>query len=150
VRYHNNGFSLLEVLLALLILGIGFVGVLEGITMALHSSKGSERQTTAVLLAVGHMEELCVERLLSESEEEGDFGEEFPAYSWSETINETSHSGLFEVTVTVSLTSTDQIIYELKTLLFDDSNGLNHDLQGDQFGRQDSQGDNNFKRGQSR
>ena len=47
----NSGFSLVEVMCAILILGIALAGLTEGVTTALTSSKESELQTTAALLA---------------------------------------------------------------------------------------------------
>ena len=45
----NAGFSLVEVMIAVLILGIAIVGLTQGFTTALASSKESELQTTAAL-----------------------------------------------------------------------------------------------------
>src|SRR5882762_5584731 len=56
--HRNGGFSLVEVMCAILILGIGLVGLTQGITAALQSSKESELQTTAALLAAGQIETL--------------------------------------------------------------------------------------------
>ena len=44
------GFSLIEVMCAILILGIALVGLTQGLTTALSSSKESEQQTMAALL----------------------------------------------------------------------------------------------------
>ena len=49
----NAGFSLIEVMCAVLILGIGIAGLTQGITTALASSKEAEVQTAAALLAAG-------------------------------------------------------------------------------------------------
>ena len=45
------GFSLVEVMVAVLILGVALAGLTEGITTALSSNKESELQTTAALIA---------------------------------------------------------------------------------------------------
>ncbi len=54
------GFSLIEVMCALLILAVGLAGLVQGISTALGSNKDSELHTTAALLAEGRMETLRV------------------------------------------------------------------------------------------
>ena len=49
----DHGFSLVEVMVAVLILGVALAGLTEGITTALSSNKESELQTTAALIAAG-------------------------------------------------------------------------------------------------
>lgn len=114
----SRGFSLVEVICALFILGVCVAGVTEGVTLALRSSKESELQTSAALLASSRIELIRADGYFTDGEEDGDFGDEFPAYSWRQTIAETSIEGLHEVTVAVNQTSTKEEIYELKTLLF--------------------------------
>lgn len=114
-----TGFSLVEVLVAILILGIGVVGLTQGVTTALRSSKEAEWHSTAVLLAAGRMEELRADGFVIEGEDEGDFGTAFSRYRWKQSTVPTDIDGLFEVTVTVEDTSNEKPLYELKTLLFD-------------------------------
>ena len=73
----NAGFSLVEVMCAILILGISLVGLTQGITAALRSSKESELQTTAALIAAGQIETLRAEGFVIDGETEGvrEFGE---------------------------------------------------------------------------
>src|SRR6202012_2526970 len=54
---NEGGFSLIEVMVAILILGIALTGLVHGITTALSSSKESELQTVAALYAQGKIEE---------------------------------------------------------------------------------------------
>ena len=104
---------------AILILGVGLVGLAQGITAALTSSKESELQTTAALIAAGQIETLRAEGYLVEGVTEGDGGEGLSSYSWKQTIAANATDGLFEVTVTVENSKTGQAIYEIQTLLFD-------------------------------
>ena len=116
---NNAGFSLVEVMCAILILGLAMVGLTLGITTALTSNKESELQTAAALIAAGQMEQLQADRILADGVEEGDCGAGLSLYRWRQSISSTSISGLHEVAVTVENTRTGKPIYELRTLLFD-------------------------------
>ena len=115
----DAGFSLIEVMCAILILGVGLVGLTQGITTALSSSKDSEVQSAAVLLASGQIETLRAEGYLIAGESEGEGEGTLSNYTWIQTITETQPEGLFEVTVKVQKTSSGEEILELKTMLFD-------------------------------
>lgn len=113
------GFSLVEVLCATLILGVGLVGMTQGIVTALRSNKEAEFQTSAALIASAQIELLRVEGLLVEGEEEGLCEEPLALYRWRRSITGASLDGLYEVTVVIENSKTEKAIYELRTLLFD-------------------------------
>jgi prepilin-type N-terminal cleavage/methylation domain-containing protein len=113
------GFSLVEILVALLILGFGLVGLTEGITVALRTSKEAEHQTAAALLATGRLEMLRADKYLSAGETSGEFGGAFPLYGWEERITETTSDGLYRVVIAIKLLQTGETVYELETLLFE-------------------------------
>ena len=115
----NAGFSLVEVMCAILILGIAMVGLTLGITTALSSNKESELQTTAALLAAGQIELLQADKILTDGVQEGEFGAGLALYRWKQTVSSTAISGLHEVEVTVENSKTGKTIYELRTMLFD-------------------------------
>ena len=115
----NAGFSLIEVMVAIMILGVALVGLTHGITTALGSSKDPELQTTAALFAAGKIETLRAEGGLENGETDGNCGAGLEAYRWQQTISGTDIDGLHDVTVVVETASSSQEIYELKTLLFE-------------------------------
>jgi len=115
----NAGFSLVEVMIAVLILGIAIVGLTQGFTTALASSKESELQSTAALFAAGQIETLRAETGLTDATTEGDCGEDLPHYRWRQTISPTEIAGLHQVSVDVDNSRTGELIFELKTLLFE-------------------------------
>lgn len=117
---HNSAFSLVEVMCALLILGIGIVGLTQGLSAALQSSKEAEIQTNAALIAAGRIETLRADGYLVAGETEGELGGGLSSFKWKETISETDLDGLFEVSVVVQNSDTDATLFELKTLLFDE------------------------------
>ena len=115
---HNTGFSLVEVMIAVVILSVALIGLTQGITTALASSKESELQTTAALFAAGQIELLRAEADLIDGTDNGDCGEFLPLYRWKQTIKPTGTDGLHDVDVIVENSQTGAEIYELRTLLF--------------------------------
>jgi len=106
---------------AIAILAVALVGLTQGITTALSSSKESELQTAAALLAAGRIETLRAEGYLYDGVEEGRFGDELAYYQWKQTITSTSTLGVHEVEVVIENARTGQSLYELQTMLFDPS-----------------------------
>jgi len=119
-----GGFSLIEVLCAILILGVGIAGLTHGLNTALSSSKESELQTTAALLAAGRIETLRADGFVVDGVEEGDAGDNLPLYHWQQTITRSDIEGLHQVTVLIEEPKTGKAIYELRTLLFDPPSSL--------------------------
>jgi len=115
---HHAGFTLVEVMVAIVILAIALVGLTQGITTALASSKESELQTTAALFAAGQIELLRAENDLIDGTDNGDGGAGLSLYRWKQTISPTDMDGLHDVDVVVENSQTGAEIYELKTLLF--------------------------------
>ena len=112
------GFSLIEVVMAIAILGVAVVGLTEGLSLALQSNKESELQSTAALFAAGKVETLRAEGAYENGETEGDCGEDLPLYHWKQSITSAGMDGLYEVKVTVENAKTGKAIYEIETLLF--------------------------------
>ena len=115
----REGFSLVEVLCALLVLGIGVVGITEGLALSLRSSKEAESQTAASLLAASRIEFLRADKILIAGEEDGAFEAPFSHYVWRQTVTETQIRGLYDVRVEVFLPPAKQTLGELQTLLFE-------------------------------
>jgi len=118
----RSGFSLVEVLLSILILGIALTGLTRGVTTALGASKEMELQTGAAMVAAAQIELLRAEGFIIAGENEGESG---TLYKWQQSVVESTTEGLYEVTVAVNHSSTDKQIFELKTLLFDPPLDLN-------------------------
>ena len=115
----HAAFTLVEVMVAIVILAIALTGLTQGITTALASSKESESQATAALFAAGQVELLRAESDLTDGTDQGDCGAALPLYRWKETISPTDIDGLHDVDVVVENSQTGAEIYELRTLLFE-------------------------------
>lgn len=114
----RSAFSLIEVMVAILILGVALVGLTQGITTALSSSKDSELQTTAMLFAQGKIEELRA-TFVTDGKDEGDCGTGLELYRWKQTVTATDLEGLHDVTISVENVNSGREICELRTLLFE-------------------------------
>ena len=117
--HRSAGFSLIEVMVAILILGIALAGLTHGISTALGSSKDSELQTTAALFAQGKIETVRAEGGIKDGEDDGECGPGLKIYRWKQTISATDIDGLHNVEVVVENSRNGQAIYELQTLLFE-------------------------------
>jgi general secretion pathway protein I len=115
----KNGFSLIEVMVAVVILAVAVTGLAQGITSALRASKESEWQTTAAWLAAGQVELLRATESFPAGVTEGDGAGGLRNFHWKQTITTTSITGLRDVTVEVSHKSASKPLYELRTLLFE-------------------------------
>ena len=74
----RGGFSLVEVLCAILILGVGLLGLMQGITTALSSSQEAVIQSTAALGGAGQVGPLRADGCVLEGESDGACGKRGP------------------------------------------------------------------------
>ena len=72
-----KGFTLIEVLVAVAILGVGLTIIIELFSGALRLGRASEEYTKAVNYARMKMEEVAVKPIVEEGTEEGDFDDTF-------------------------------------------------------------------------
>lgn len=134
LRYHKAppgflrnsfGFTLLEVMVALAVMSIVLVSVYRMHSQSLTMNTAARFYTQAPILAQGKMAEL--EALSSNAfpVDSGDFGEQFPGYSWKASAADVSSEilgdvaeGLKQIDITVSLNE-NQMVYSLRTYTFD-------------------------------
>lgn len=114
-----GGFSLIEVLCAILVLGVAMVALTQGMTTALRSSKEAETQTAAALLAAAQIESIRADGFVVDGETDGDGDGELSSYHWVQSVSSTDIDGLHSVKVVVEHSASGQAIFELQTLIFD-------------------------------
>jgi general secretion pathway protein I len=85
IRNSQRGFTLLEVMVAVVILGLGLTVVFELFSGGLKSVEISNDYSNAVILANKKMGELSIKEALKIGKEEGDFPEE-DNYKWEVEI----------------------------------------------------------------
>ena len=121
---NNSGFTLMEVLAAMLILSVGLLGMAALITGIISSNKLSNRISTATVLAQDKMEDIRRKGYDGVGNIGGSDEDENPVTGYSKFRRVTSIkgvgtpavSGLKSITVTVSWDSNAHSV-ELKTIL---------------------------------
>ena len=99
---NSQGFTLLEVMVAVAILGFVLVSLLGLANRSEQDVMLAERITTATLLAKAKMTEALSEKIVVLTEDEGEFEEEdFKDYRWRKIISPTPIAQLMEVRVAV-------------------------------------------------
>lgn len=119
----KNGFTLMEIIVAMTLMGLSLVAVLELFSLGLSSGRRSQRATVAVSLARNLMEEVLSRDELADGTEEGRFEEEEMDYAID--VGPGEFQGLHEVLVTVSWTERGRMKdYRLFCYVPDESSGF--------------------------
>ena len=120
----SSGFTLLEVMVALAVMSIVLVSVYRMHSQSLTMNTAARFYTQAPMLAQGKMAELEAISSSAFPENSGDFGEEFPGYSWETSVADVASEILGEVAedlkqidIKVSLNE-NQFVYNLRTYRF--------------------------------
>ena len=118
------GFTLLEIMVAISIIGIVLVSVYKMHAQTISMHYEARFYTTAPLLAQLKMAEIETKLLEEQTNDSGDFGDEFPGYRWnvvtadveSEALGNIAED-LKEINVFVSFNN-DEFTYSLRTYIF--------------------------------
>ena len=104
----RSGFTLIEVLAAMLLIGIVLPVVMQAITSASRAATASHRRAEAATLAQSKLQELTATGLWASGNLSGDFGADWPAYKWSAAVaewaNDAQGVGMQQLDVTVTWT----------------------------------------------
>ena len=96
------GLSLIELLVAIVILSVGVVGVLRAFALATRYNYSAENETAAGLLAHDMLEEIRADGAVSEGIESGTFDGDQSRFAWTRSVRKTEKDELYEVRVTIS------------------------------------------------
>jgi len=86
----RSGFTLLEVLIAVMILGLSLTAILQQFAVALRAGTAAQDITVAILHAKEKLEELKIRKDLAEGAEDGSFDD---GYEWETRIEPYSYAG---------------------------------------------------------
>lgn len=125
LRRRDRGFTLLEVLVAMSIIAIAMTAVLNSQSQSISLASEAKFSTTAALLARGKMAETEWANRLDLTSDSGDFGEDFPGYTWEVTVEdvgmdlpENVSNHLKQMNITVSWGEEGVYRYQLRAYRF--------------------------------
>jgi len=102
--FSERGFTLLEIMVALAILGGVIVTALASISYHLTVVDSNINKTLSAMLAVDRLEQV---RLYGEPQKKhGEFGDEYDGFSWSYSSSRAGYKGMMTESVRVSRTDT--------------------------------------------
>jgi prepilin-type N-terminal cleavage/methylation domain-containing protein len=103
------GFTLVEVLATLALIGIVIPVSMRGVTLAVQAASHAKHQAAAATLAESKLSELVAQGDWSFGAGSGDFGTDWPGYQWAcTTANPDPNVNVTEVAVTVTWTERGQ------------------------------------------
>jgi general secretion pathway protein I len=121
----EEGFTLLEVMVAMSIIAIAMTAVLNSQSQSVSLASEAKFSTTAALLAQNKIAETEWGNRLDLASDSGDFGEDFPGYTWQVNVEDVSmdlpenvSNHLKEMKVTISWGEEGVYRYELKAYRF--------------------------------
>lgn len=97
----GRGFTLLEVMVAVAILAIALVAILKANVQSLDTLIETKERTTVSMLAASKMAEVEAVGAADWSEFQGDFGEDYPGFTWRVETAPTEVERLVRVAVIV-------------------------------------------------
>lgn len=98
----TGGFTLLEVMIAMAILAIALVVVFQSQSQSISMASESRFLTTASLLAQSKMAEMEAANPGELGSGSGDFGDDYPGYSWRATVEGTQMDTIKKIDITVT------------------------------------------------
>jgi len=86
IQTRQRGFTLIEVLAALLLMAIVLPSVMKGISVATQAASSARHRTEAAGLAQAQLAEIVASQQWQNGNLSGDFGAQWPGYSWKATV----------------------------------------------------------------
>ena len=125
LKHKHRGFTLLEVMVAMAIIAIAMTAVLNSQSQSISLASEAKFSTTATLLAQMKMAEISRGNPQELTSDSGDFGEDFPGYTWevkvenvSADLPENVSTQIRQINVTISWGEERVYHYDLRAYRF--------------------------------
>ena len=114
IRSRHGGFTLLEVLVALIIISLALVYVAGSMAQMIDTTNSTRERTYASWIAQNRITELRLAGVVPEAgESSGEVDFANTSWAWTAEIEETGIENLFRVDVSVSFAESDEIIRQV-------------------------------------
>ena len=92
-NFANRGFTLLEVMIAVALLAVALTTLLGSQSQSVSYANSAKFETMAALLAQSKMSEIALQDGESLASDSGDFGDDYPGYTWEASVSDISIEG---------------------------------------------------------
>ncbi|HEX4053970.1 MAG TPA: prepilin-type N-terminal cleavage/methylation domain-containing protein [Tepidisphaeraceae bacterium] len=104
---HRRGFTLIEVLVTLVLIGIVLPAIMHGVTVAMAAGDSARHRNEATELAKSELAQIIAGSQWSNATNlSGDFSPDWPGYQWKATVypwdQDTSGMGIQQIDLTVT------------------------------------------------
>jgi Tfp pilus assembly protein PilV len=96
-----RGFILLEVIMATILMAIGLFAIIEGLSRCIAAARSVQNYATSETLLANKSYEFHTDRATDTLDQEGNFADDYPGFSWTRTFQQTDTEGLWKQTITV-------------------------------------------------
>jgi len=94
-----RAFTLVEVMIAMAILFMGVFAILDLVSTNLRAARTIQKSAVDPSMVIA---ELYQTNKLTEGLQSGDFGEIYPGYTWTRSVDQVASNGLFKVQIVVA------------------------------------------------
>lgn len=101
MRRSSRGFTFVEVLAAMVFLGVLMPMVISALLVANRAGEAAERSATAMQLAENRLNQITLDTSWTTEGARGDFGDQWPGYRWELTKADWENGAMTELTMDV-------------------------------------------------
>jgi type II secretion system protein I len=99
----SRGFTLVEVLATMALMGIALPVLMEGLSVATNCAQVARQRTEAAALAESQLNEIVAAgNFTTGASDSGDFGADWPEYHWQSVVQDWTQSGLEQIDLHVT------------------------------------------------
>ena len=105
----RSGFTFIELLATMTLLAIALPSIMDGVSLSLAAAGFARSQAQAASLCQGKLQELLATGQWQQTQQSGDWGEEYPGFTWTAAVSD--WTGAASDTSGVSLKQLDVSVF---------------------------------------